>query len=286
MGIKTIVLGQGSVRILFAGLCNTKGMSGVQGLRKVFRCFAAIFRWKAARLAAQPATTLPTHARPVQMQTFLRRFPPKKGSTNIACEGRRRNLFYLFNPCLHSFHVQASKKTRKKWKQFLSQFCYCLQNNIYEEEIFISSEAAFFIFCLAFRSSPIPEPKKLSCLLRRKTNFLKNIYSAQASIHTLYICVIVVLFRQYIRRSLLLGRRAREGERTRKLNEIRDDSRFRYTRRYNFNRRLMQNSRNIKETAQALLNNQFIFGLYIWGLVRQLGAVNSFIGGFVRVQCC
>lgn len=54
--------------------------------------------------------------------------------------------------------------------------------------------AAFFIFCLAFRSSPIPEPKKLSCLLRRKTNFLKNIYSAQASIHTLYICVIVVLF--------------------------------------------------------------------------------------------
>lgn len=151
-------------------------------------------------LCGEACDHLPTHARPVQMQTFLQRCPPKKGSTNIACEGRRRNLFYLFNPCLHSFHVQESKKTRKKWKQFLSQFCYCLQNNIYEEEIFISSEAAFFIFCLAFRSSPIPEPKKLSCLLRRKTNFLKNIYSAQASIHTLYICVIVVLFRQYIRR--------------------------------------------------------------------------------------
>lgn len=48
----------------------------------------------------------------------------------------------------------------------------------------------------------------------------------------------------------------------------------------------MQNSRNIKETAQALLNNQFIFGLYIWGLVRQLGVVNLFMGGFARVECC
>lgn len=230
MGIKTIVLGQRAYEFFFfAGLCNTKGMfggiPGLQGLWKVFRCFAATCRSSAARLAAKPATSLPTHARPVQMQTFLQWFPPKKGSTNIACEGRRRNLFYLFNPCLHSFHVQESKKTRKKWKQFLSQFCYCLQNNIYEEEIFISSEAAFFIFCLAFRSSPIPEPKKLSCLLRRKTNFLKNIYSAQASIHTLYICVIVVLFRQYIRR-FFCSSSGDEGARGRKDEKVKRNPRW------------------------------------------------------------
>lgn len=42
--------------------------------------------------------------------------------------------FYLFNPCLHSFHVQKQEtmERRKKWKQFLSQLCYCLQNNIRE----------------------------------------------------------------------------------------------------------------------------------------------------------
>lgn len=41
----------------------------------------------------------------------------------------------------------------------------------------------------------------------------------------------------------------------------------------------MQNSRNVKETAQALLNNQFIFGLYIWGSVRHLRALlKTFIG--------
>lgn len=42
----------------------------------------------------------------------------------------------------------------------------------------------------------------------------------------------------------------------------------------------MQNSRNIKETSQALLNNQFIFGLYIWRPVRQFGIIFTFFSGF------
>lgn len=50
-----------------------------------------------------------------------------------------QSLFTLFP------RPQAEEKeaTRKKWKQFLSQLCYCLQN-IFEKEIFISSKAAFF----------------------------------------------------------------------------------------------------------------------------------------------
>lgn len=208
MGIKTIVLGQRSVRILFSLASATpKECSSAFPERRVCkRALAALCRSSAACLAG----TSPTHARPVQMQTFLRWFPPKKGSTNIACERKEEEISFIYSILVYT--LSTSKKARKRERN---------ENNFYLSfvivcKIIYTRRKFLFHPKLPFSSSVwlsvllrFPNLKNSPCLLHRKTNFLKNIYSAQASIHTLYICVIVVLFRQYIRRFFSLS----EGER-------------------------------------------------------------------------
>lgn len=101
------------------------GIPGVQGLWKVFRCFAATCRSSAARLAAKPATSLPTHARPVQMQTFLQWFPPKKGSTNIACEDEEISFIYSILVYTLSTSKKARKRERNENNFYLSFVIVC-----------------------------------------------------------------------------------------------------------------------------------------------------------------
>lgn len=56
-------------------------------------------------------------------------------------------------PCLHSFHVQSICRRSKKWKQLLSQLCYCLQNNIREGNFYFIWSCFFssLLFVFPFR---------------------------------------------------------------------------------------------------------------------------------------
>lgn len=117
-----------------------------------------------------------------------------------------KKSFYLFNPCLPSFHVRTSERMKRtEWKQFLSQLCYCLQNNLYEKEIFISSKAAFFsFFCLAFRSSSFScssFPKLSSvlfsfyfCSLEEDKLLEKYLFSPSIDTHAVHLAFLFFFF--------------------------------------------------------------------------------------------
>lgn len=96
------------------------------------------------------------------------------------------SLFTLF-PRPQREIAKEEKEHKKKWKQFLSQLCYCLQNNLY-----IRRE--FFLFHLKLPSSVwlsvlfCPSPPS------SQDKLLEKIFiQAPASIHTLYIILVLSL---------------------------------------------------------------------------------------------